>query len=280
MTNKEKRKEIKNKIDKVILIASTPIILFFLIMMIVNIFLKQEIVVSFESDSIVNVVLNKDYDVLRIEDEGNIVKYTNFNDMEIDDITKIILSSLITNDELTTANNNILITMDNSWKLEEEILEEINEVSFEYKFTINPIIQVLDNSDEITMITNNYNITIGKAIYITKIQEQYSNYTTEYLASISINELVTLSNEDSVLPESNDNVKTEDDFDIYTNLKQIVFNHAQVLENNVYDYKMEIETTYNNKYYEIEFKSNNLEYEYKLDYNSYEIIYSSIDYDN
>jgi len=207
------------------------------------------------------------------DDAKTIIGNMDFKGSSLEVTVNALIGSLLRNGYLSDTANSILVSVDGkdankNKKIEEELVEEIEEILSSSNLQASVLSQVLDKDDIIEKYAQDYGISKGKATLIYEIiNSENSAHTFEELISLTINELNLLVSSPKVeLNTINTNGQSASDKGYIGKdlAKQKALAKAQVNENDIYDYEVELDYEHGVMVYEVEFKAGNLEYDVKV----------------
>lgn len=231
----------------------------------------------------------------------------NLKRINLDVALNAITGSMITNGYLTLDDANILVSVENdnlvkADKLRAIIVSNIEKMLREEKSNITTMVinqTISENKNErktTSTIASSYNISHGKAVFISNLIKKNSTLKLEDLANMSlkdiaalidrkkidISDIVDFDTDDSTYENIEESIKdiNEDNIDYNANYigsakaKTIALAHAKINVLNVTYIKSELDDDDKLVKYEVEFKASNTKYEYDIDALTGEIISS------
>ena len=173
--------------NKYMFFGTLPIVVFIIIMGITNRATQNNyIYVYYEVESNIKLVLNKDYKVVKVEDEQNLLDIS-IEDNTINQATKIIIDTFKEQKELNDVSDVVLISVENDNYIKLEIEKSIED-------GIIPLIQTVSNKEDLDRLVNIYSITKQKANLVRKINEKDNDYDIIELVNLSIKQLYDILN--------------------------------------------------------------------------------------
>jgi len=192
--------------------------------------------------------------------------------------TNAIVGSLLKHGYIDELANSILISVEDQDSkrgaaLQETLSDEINAILDAAAVNASILSQYVDG-ESVDAISQEYQISHGKAALIEKILAANNTYSFEELAQLSVNELnLILSNPKNVVEEVKTTGHAAENAYIGTEkANEIAFEHAGVAESSVYDLEVELDYEAHRMVYDVEFESDEIEYEYFIDAASGEIV--------
>ncbi len=192
--------------------------------------------------------------------------------------TNAIVGSLLKHGYIDELANSILISVEDTDstrgnRLQDELSNEMNAILEAASINASILSQYIDG-EKVDAVSQQYDISHGKAALIEEIMAGNPNYVFEELAKLSVNELnLIMSNSKNQV----DDVKTMGEATDHAYIgsekaNQIAFGHAKVEAKNVRELETELDYEYHKMVYEVEFICNGAEYEYNIDAMTGEII--------
>ncbi len=203
------------------------------------------------------------------EDGKKIISDMDLKGSDINVAVNALIGSMVKNGYITELANSILISVENNDNAKAETLRQeiLNQINME---NISIISQTITEEKELTDLSNQYNISLGKVEIIKQIMANNNLLTFDQLANLSINEL-------NLILKDNEKTSGSASQKAYigeAKAKEIALNHANVT--NITNYKIELDFD-DVMVYEIEFKANNKEYDYEINALTGDIIEYEID---
>lgn len=262
-----------------------------------NVF-KAESIIEFDVNPSIELRINKKEEVISAEalneDAKKVLKDMDLENVDLDVAVNAIIGSMMTNGYLTIDQNSILVSVYNdnkneSEKLQQEITNKIDKILKASSIEGAVLTQEFNEKDtEIEKLSDDYNISVGKAKLINNVLEaKVTNskgelYTFEMLAGLSITELnLLLSSKETKVEniKSTGNV-SESSYIGRNKAKEIAFKEAKTTESKVRDLEVEFDADDGRLVYEVDFKVSGVEYEYDIDARSGEVIYRHTEKDD
>lgn len=192
--------------------------------------------------------------------------------------TNAIVGSLLKHGYIDELANSILLSVEDAdfergAALQDSISKEMNEILKAAAVNASILSQYVDG-EKVDAVSQQYQITHGKAALIEEILESNQNYSFEELAQLTVNELnLIISNPKNQVQDVKTIGEAADEAYIGTErANEIAFTHAGIAENSVYNLEIELDYEFHKMVYEVEFESGEMEYEYFIDAVSGEII--------
>ena len=225
-----------------------------------------------EKDRVLDVVaLNKD--------AGIVIGDMDFKGSGIDVVINALVGSMLRKGYLNELANSILISVDNgdpakSAILQERLTEEVNKLLESDGFFGAVLGQTLTKDETVQNQANQYGITPGKAQLIQEILNTSTRHTFDELAALSINELNLLIAPavQEIAQVSSVGNASDKAYIGEAEAKKIAFAHANVSEQDINFYKVEMDVERGVMVYELDFTSGGYEYEYDIDARTGDIV--------
>lgn len=200
--------------------------------------------------------------------------------------TNAIIGSLLKHGYIDELANSILLSVEDKDSVRGEALQqtltsEINAILEGASINAALLSQYVVE-DSVDAVSQQYEISHGKAALIENILEANNTYSFDELAKLSVNEL------NLIISNPKNDVKDVEATGEVTSAayigeekaNQIAFAHAGVSEGSVYELEVEIDYEHHAMVYEVEFSSGNTDYEYYIDAVSGEIVNFETEYDD
>ena len=200
--------------------------------------------------------------------------------------TNAIIGSLLKHGYIDELANSILLSVEDKDSVRGEALQqtltsEINAI-LEGASVNAALLSQYVVEDSVDAVSQQYEISHGKAALIENILEANNTYSFDELAKLSVNEL------NLIISNSKNDVKDVEATGEVTSAayigeekaNQIAFAHAGVSEGSVYELEVEIDYEHHAMVYDVEFSSGNVDYEYYIDAVSGEIVNFEKEYDD
>ena len=198
---------------------------------------------------------------------------------DIEVATNAIVGSMLQNGYISDLQNSMLISVDNAdaekgKALEEKLMRTVTSVLESCSVNASLIGQTVSVTDELSELSERYEISIGMAKLIKEIIDNNPNYTFESLAGLSVNELNLLLSSPKVTV---DDVTKQGDASTKSYIEQdraleIALQHAGLSRNQITGLDIEFDCEDGVMVYEVEFDCSGDEYEYDIDAVSGDII--------
>lgn len=259
---------------------------------------KVETVIEFDVNPSIELKVNRDEEVIEAlalnDDAKKVLSGMDLNKVDLNVAVNAIIGSMMKNGYLTIDQNSILVSVKNNdskerERLQKEIMEEINNLLNASSINGSVLTQEFDDTDKnIEKLSDDYNISIGKAKLISNVlaakltNSKGELYTFDALAGLSITELNLLLNEKNTDVEAVNSSGTASTSAYIgrDKAKEIALNDAKVKESNIRELEIEFDADDGILLYEVEFKNNNREYEYDIDAKTGKILYKENDIDD
>lgn len=243
---------------------------------------KVDTTIEFDVNPSIEIEVNKKEEIIKInalnEDAKKVLDDMDFKGVDLDIAVNAIIGSMLKNGYLTVDQNSILVSVKNDDKekgeqLQQKLSKEIQEILSASKIEGSVITQDYETNDDIKKISNDNNISEGKAELIkrildAKLKDAKGNlYTSEDLAKLSINELKLLleEKETSLKNVNTTGTASTSSYIGKDKAKEIALENANVKEKNVIDIEVELDADDGRLVYEVDFETKDKEYEYEID---------------
>lgn len=258
---------------------------------------KVATVIEFDVNPSIELKINDKEEIIEAkalnDDAKKVLEDMDLEKVDLDVAINAIIGSMMKNGYLSIDQNSILVSVKNSdnkesERLQKEIMNEINELLKASSIDGSILTQGYDDDKEIEKLSDDYNISVGKAKLISNVlSSKITNskgelYTFDALAGLSITELNLLLNDKNTDVTSVDSTGKASDSGYIDRDKamEIALEDASVNKNNIRELEIEFDADDGILLYEVEFKYNNREYEYDIDAKTGEILYKKNDYDD
>ncbi len=152
--------------------------------------------VALDVNPSITLQVGQDEKVISVEthnaDAQAIVADMDFTGSDIRVATSAIVGSMIQNGYITEVQNSILVSVDGEAKdseLTEELVEDINEIVANASVNASVLVQEMGTDEVAEEISENYDISEGKAQLINQIVAQDPTLKVEELTALTVNEL-------------------------------------------------------------------------------------------
>ncbi|SCH15337.1 Peptidase propeptide and YPEB domain [uncultured Ruminococcus sp.] len=240
-------------------------------------YMAVDSVIGIDVNPSIELEINRQDKVLKAEalnqDANEILDGMELKGVDFDVAVNALIGSMLKNGYIDELKNSILISVDNddaekSAELENRLMEEISAILSSSQ--VDPALKaqtVSAESDELQKLSEQYQISVGKASLIQSICAQDSTKQFADLAKLSINDLYLIAdsqkvNLDDTITQGNPSDKAYIDVE---KAKSAAFAHAGVSASEVQLLKAELDFDDGVMVYEIEFVRGNAEYEYDID---------------
>lgn len=231
--------------------------------------------VALEVNPSVEICVNKKEKVLEVvplnEDGKVIVGDMDFAGSSLDVTVNALIGSMLQNGYLNELANSILISVDDADAaqgvlLQERLTQNVNEMLNSQAFSGAVLIQTLNDDAQVQQLATENNISVGKAQLIEQIIAQQPQKNFSDLANLSINDLNLILASNTAQTQSVASLGTASSkaYIGETKAKAIALEHAQVAENDIWNYEWELDGDNGIMVYEIEFNTNGYEYDYEI----------------
>ena len=200
--------------------------------------------------------------------------------------TNAIIGSLLKHGYIDELANSILLSVEDKDSvrgaaLQKTLSSEINAILEGASVNAALLSQFIEG-DKVDAVSQQYEISHGKAALIEHILEANNTYSFDELAKLSVNELnLIISNSKNDVKDVESSGKVASGGYIgEEKANQIAFSHAGVTEESVYELEVEIDYEHHAMVYDVEFSSGNVDYEYYIDAVSGKILKSEKEYDD
>lgn len=239
--------------------------------------------ISLDVNPSIQVTVNEKERVLDVvalnKDAGIVIGDMDFKGSDIDVVINALVGSMLRKGYLNELANSILISVDNADPakgavLQEKLTAEVNNLLASDGFFGAVLGQTLAKDDALQKQADQYGITPGKAQLIQEILNTSTRHTFDELAALSINELNLLIApavqeiaQVSSLGNASDKAYIGE-----AEAKKIAFAHANVAEQDINFYKMDMDVERGVMVYELDFTCGGYEYEYDIDARTGDIV--------
>lgn len=246
-------------------------------------------IVSLEVNPSIELRINKKEEVLEANalnaDGEQILGDMKLKGTDIHTATNAIIGSLLKNGYIDELANSILLSVEDEDSargaaLQETLTDEINAILTGASVNASILSQYVEG-EAVDAVSQEYQISHGKAALIEHILAANSNYTFEELSKLSVHELnLIVSNPKNQVEDIKATGEASKEAYMETEeANAIAFAHAGVSESSVYDLEVEIDYEYGKMVYDVEFTSGNKEFEYFIDAVSGEVVEFEVEYD-
>ena len=251
---------------------------------------KVASIVSLEVNPSIELRINKEEEVLEANamntDAEEILSGMKLEGVDIHTATNAIVGSLLKHGYIDELANSILLSVEDEDSvrgdtLQDTLSKEINAILAGASVNASILSHYVED-EGVDAISQEYDISHGKAALIEHILEANKQYTFEELSKLSINELsLIISNPKNQV----EHIKTTGEAakEAYIGAEKankIAFEHSGVEESSVYELEIEIDYEYHKMVYDVEFVSGGIEYEYYIDAENGIIIEHEKEYEN
>lgn len=259
--------------------------------------LKVMSVIEIDVNPSIELEVNKDDKIIKVaalnDDAKKILDGMDLEKVDLDVAVNALIGSMIKNGYLTIYQNSILVSVNNGdlkegERIQKQITEQINNILKASSIDGSVLSQEFDDTDKnIEKLSNDYNISIGKAKLISNIlSSELKNskgelYDFDTLAGLSINELNLLINEkDTVINDVGCTGNASSSGYIGENKAlEIALEDASVKESSIVGLEIEFDAEKGVLLYEVEFNVGTKEYEYDINAKTGKIMTRKIDDD-
>ena len=247
-------------------------------------------IVSLEVNPSIELQINKKEEVIEAvplnADAEQILAEMKLKGTDVHTATNAIIGSLLKHGYIDELANSILLSVEDKDSVRGEALQkilssEINAILDGASINAALLSQFVEG-DKVDAVSQQYEISRGKAALIEHILEANNAYSFEELAKLSVNELnLIISNPKNDVKDVESTGKvTAGAYIGEEKANQIAFSHASVSEESVVEVEVEIDYEHHAMVYEVEFSSGNTDYEYYIDAISGEILKNEKEYDD
>lgn len=259
--------------------------------------LKVMSVIEIDVNPSIELEVNKEDKIIKVaalnDDAKKILDGMDLEKVDLDVAVNALIGSMIKNGYLTIDQNSILVSVNNGdlkegERIQKQITEQINNILKASSIDGSVLSQEFDDSDKnIEKLSNDYNISVGKAKLISNIlSSELKNskgelYDFDTLAGLSINELNLLINEkDTVINDVGCTGNASSSGYIGENKAlEIALEDASVKESSIVGLEIEFDAEKGVLLYEVEFNVGTKEYEYDINAKTGKIMTRKIDDD-
>lgn len=238
----------------------------------------------------IEIKVNNDEDVVEVNalnnDAEEVLKGMKLKGADADTAVNAIIGSLLKHGYIDELANSILLTVEDNntvrgAELQAELTQEINQILSATSVNAAILAQHV-NENGVDDISNEYNISKGKAALIKNILEVNNTYKMKDLANLSVNELnLILSNPKNEVKDIVSTGNANDSAYIgREEAKKNAFAHVGIAESDVSTVEVDFDYEYGKMVYEVEFSSGEYEYDYSIDAENGEVLHSHREYDD
>ena len=208
------------------------------------------------------------------EDGQKIIGDMDLTGSDVKVAVNALIGSMVKNGYISEMANSILISVDsnNSAKakqLSNELTVEVNQL---LDGTAAILTQTLEKNNEITLLSQEKNISSGKAQLIKEIADNNPLYTVEDLSELSINELNLLNKQKTTDKLSSTGTASQQGYIGAEKALEIALTKAGVAKADAYNIEVELDFEHHVMVYVVEFDSSGFEYEFDINATTGEII--------
>lgn len=250
--------------------------------------------ISLDVNPSVEIRVNRKEDVLSVtalnEDGKIIIDNMDFEGSSIDVTVNALIGSMLRNGYLTDLANSILISVDDDdavrgAELQKKLADEVNALLQTNTFSGAVLSQTVTADSELEKLASDHGITTGKAQFVNTIVASNPVHTFEELADLSINDLNLLSSTAASAGTTASAVESVGQASDKAYIggeraKEIAFEHAGVLETDVYALEVEMDYERGVMVYEVDFDAAGYEYDYDINALTGEIVKSDRETDD
>lgn len=258
---------------------------------------KANSIIEFDVNPSIELKVNKKEDVIKavaLNDDAEIIlKNMDLSNVDLDVAVNAIVGSMLKHGYISVDENSILVSVKNDEqkereRLQKEISKEISDLLKASSINGSIITQEFEDDKTLSKLSNNHNISVGKAKLINSVLEskitnaEGNLYTFESLATLSINELNVLLNskETKVEKITYTGTASESGYIGKEKAKSIALTNAGTKESKVKKLEIEFDADSGRLTYEVDFQVAEKEYEYDIDAKTGEIIHKETDVDD
>lgn len=229
--------------------------------------------VSLDVNPSIEIQVNRKERVLSVtplnSDGKVIVGSMDFSGNSLDVTVNALIGSMVQNGYLSEIANSILISVDSrnaekGTQLQTELTEKVNAILQSDKFSV--LSQTVEKNDELKEEASSFGITPGKAQLIRDILKNNASRTFGELASMSINELNLLLNNEKPQNISITGTASDKAYIGYEKAKEIALNNAGIDASQVTKFEIELDVENGIMIYDVEFDA--LIYEFDCEINA------------
>ena len=229
--------------------------------------------VSLDVNPSIEIQVNRKDRVLSVtplnSDGKVIVGSMDFSGNSLDVTVNALIGSMVQNGYLSEIANSILISVDSrnaekGTRLQTELTEKVNTILQSDKFSV--LSQTVEKNDELKEEASSFGITPGKAQLIRDILKNNASRTFGELASMSINELNLLLNNEKPQNISITGTASDKAYIGYEKAKEIALSNAGIDASQVTKFEIELDVENGIMIYDVEFDA--LIYEFDCEVNA------------
>ena len=247
-------------------------------------FTKQKVdyLVSLDVNPSIDLRVNEDYRVSEVfarnQEAVEIIGDMDLIATDVDVAVNAIIGSMYRQGYIDEIKNSILVTVQGEDSEQRELIKEkvsknVKSVLEGYSVESSILSQGIAQDDEVQALMEQYNISAGKVTLIQAIVEENPSIVFEDLVEVSIDDLNTLVHFKNIHFKSIsiDGIESHEGYISIEQAKEKIFEHAQVSENDIYDFTYDVNAKQNHLQYEISFKDAYASYQYSVNTISGEI---------
>lgn len=232
-------------------------------------------IVALDVNPSIELKINKEEEVISAEalngDAGTILDGMDLKGTKLNVAINALIGSMVKNGYLSDLANSVLVSVENADRekgaaLQQRLTAEIDSILQQNMLEGAVLSQTVDDDPELRAISEQYDISLGKAALIQKILSQNSLLTADDLAKRDINELNLLAaSSNTALTDVVSTGSPSDKAYIGEDAaKQAAFTDAGVSEGDVKKLEISMDIDDGEMVYEIEFTVAGTEYEYDI----------------
>lgn len=242
-------------------------------------------VISLDVNPSLDIRLSKNETVLSVEarneDGKKIIGNMDFKGSSLEVTINALIGSMVRNGYLSDIANSILVSVEGAdpaeaASVQKRITDTVRSLLTTDSFSGAVLSQVVDDDTGLKELAVEYNISIGKAALIKRINAQNNRYSIDDLAQLSINELNLLSESgghhlDGITASGS---ASEKGYIGSEAALTAAMEHAQVSQQDMTGLQICLDFENGVMVYEVEFLAGGFEYEYDIDAMSGAVVYS------
>ena len=235
-----------------------------------------ETVISFDVNPSIELQVNRSEKVLSAkplnEDAEVVLGSMDLKYVDLEIAVNAIIGSMVKNGYLSELKNSILISVDGkndekNMQLQQHLTNEVDELLKGFAVEGAVLSQTLIQDNKLTMLAEEYNISLGKAKLIMLLISQDETITFADLAPLSINDLnLLLTSKNTDTQEITSKGKASSNAYIgETNAKEIALKQSGESDAALISWEIEMDYDDGHMVYEVSLYTNYMEYEYEID---------------
>lgn len=214
------------------------------------------------------------------EDAKEILQGMELKGTSLETAVNAIIGSMLQKGYLSELQNSILVSVENhdatrSEQLQQKVSELISNATQNSSLDSAVLSQTINDTDtELSVLAQNYNISLGKAALIQEVIAQDPMKSFEELAGLNINELALIISSQNLSSElvTQTGIASDKTYIGREEALNIAYAHSGVVETDILEIEAELDSEHGVMIYEVEFETNTTKYEYDINASTGEII--------